>query len=179
MKWVEECCEIYNTNTSVTISLEGSIIANHPRLYQPYEDSTLTQHMPKDHEYQHEKWNSRRILNWASSIGAYTTALIETIIQSKSHQVRAYRDCIAILSFSKHYSSDSFEKMSSVALEFKMYKIGSIESMLKTKSYLEHYNKQRQEVNNEILTKKHENIRGSNYYSEDIHVATKTLQEVL
>ena len=153
--------------TSVTISYEGNIIASHPRLHQTYEDSTFTEHMPSDHEYQHEKWNARRILNWASSIGVYTTALIEAIIQSKSHQVRAYRDCIAILSFTKRYESQEFEKMSSVAYAFKMYRIGSIESMLKTKSYLEHYNKQLQEVNNTTFMNKHENIRGSAYYSQD------------
>lgn len=166
-KYMGKKVEVIYTQTSVTISFEGNIIANHPRLHQPYEDSTLTEHMPNDHEYQHEKWNSRRILNWASSIGVYTTALIEAIIQSKSHQVRAYRDCIAILSFAKRYDKDTFEKMSSVAYEFKMYKIGSIESMLKTKSYLEYYNKQHQEVNNTTFMNQHENIRGSAYYSQE------------
>ena len=178
-KYLGKKVEIIYTNSSVTISLEGNIIASHPRLHKTYEDSTLVEHMPADHEYQHEKWNSRRILNWASSIGVYTTALIEAIIGSKSHQVRAYRNCIAILSFSKRYDNDAFEKMSSVALEFKMYKIGSIESMLKTKSYLAHYNKQHQEVNNTNFTNKHENIRGSSYYSEDDNVTSETLKEVL
>jgi transposase len=166
-KYMGQKVEVIYTSTSVTISFEGNIIASHPRLHQAYEDSTLGEHMPSDHEYQHEKWNSRRILNWASSIGVYTTALIEAIIQSKSHQVRAYRDCIAILSFTKRYEKDAFEKMSSVAYEFKMYKIGSIESMLKTKSYLEHYNKLNQEVNNTTFKNKHENIRGSTYYSQE------------
>jgi hypothetical protein len=178
-KYLGKKVDVMYTDSSVTISFEGNVIANHPRLHHAYEDSTLIEHMPEDHEYQHEKWNPRRILNWASSIGVYTTALIESIMRSKSHQVRAYRDCIAILSFSKRYDSEAFEKMSSVALEFKMYKIGSIESMLKTKSYLEHYNKQHKEVNNKTFTKSHENIRGSSYYSEDISGNSETVQEVL
>ena len=178
-KYLGKKVEIIYTNTSVTISFEGNIIASHPRLHQRYEDSTLVAHMPKEHEYQHEKWNSRRILNWASSIGVYTTALIEAIIESKSHQVRAYRTCIAILSFSKQYDKDSFEKMSSVAIEFKMYKISSIESMLKTKSYLEHYNKEHSEANNTTFSNTHENIRGSSYYSQDVSVSSETVQEVL
>ena len=177
-KYLGKKVDVMYTDTSVTISFKGNVIANHPRLHQRYEDSTLVEHMPKDHEYQHEKWNARRILNWASSIGVYTTALIESIINSKSHQVRAYRDCIAILSFTKRYNNDAFEKMSSVALEFKIYKIGSIESMLKTKSYLEHYNKQHQEVNNTTFTNKHENIRGSSYYSQGLDVTSSTVVEV-
>jgi len=178
-KYLGEKVDVMYTDTSVTISFESNVVANHPRLHQAYEDSTLIAHMPEDHEYQHEKWNSRRILNWASSIGAYTTALIETIIQRKSHQVRAYRDCIAILSFSKRYDGDAFEKMSSVALEFKMYRIGSIESMLKTKSYLAHYNKQHKEANNRTFHNSHENIRGSDYYSQDVDIASGIVEEVL
>ena len=175
-KYLGKKVDVSYTNTSVTISFEGNIIASHPRLHQPYEDSTLVEHMPNEHQYQHEKWNPRRILNWASSIGVYTTALMEAIMNSKSHQVRAYRTCIAILSFSKGYDKETFEKMSSVATEFKMYKISSIESMLKTKSYLEHYNKQHQEVNNINFSNHHDNIRGSSYYTQDV---TPVVEEVL
>ena len=165
-KYVGKRVEIIYTHTSLTITYEGEIIANHPRLTHAYEDSTLKEHMPTEHQYQHEKWNPRRILSWASSIGVYTTALMEAIMQSKSHQVRAYRSCIAILSFSKRYENDAFEKMSSVAYEFKLYKISSIESMLKTKSYLEHYHKQNKEVNNTNFSNVHDNIRGSEYYAQ-------------
>jgi hypothetical protein len=98
-------------------------------------------------------------------------------MQSKSHQVRAYRDCIAILSFTKRYDKDEFEKMSSVAHSFNMYKIGSIESMLKTKSYLEHYNKQYQESNNTTFKNKHENIRGSSYYTQNINSTSPIVRE--
>ena len=52
---------------------------------------------------------------------------------------------------------------SAVAHELNIHKVASIESMLKTKSYLLH-NPQKS-VNNAFLNN-HENIRGSAYYAQ-------------
>jgi hypothetical protein len=120
--------------------------------------------MPNEHQYQHEKWNPRRILGWANSMGASTTALMESVMNSRSHQVRGYKSCMAILSLSKTYGSHALEAVSAVALELNIHKVSSIESMLKTKSYLLH-NPQRS-VNNSTFLNGHENIRGSAYYSQ-------------
>ena len=125
----------------------------------------MLEHMPTDHQYQYEKWNPRRILNWANSIGANTTALMESIMQHRSHPTRGYKSCMAILSFSKTYGNVALEAVASVALEVNSYKVASIESMLKTKSYLLH--NQHQVINNSYMNK-HENIRGSEYYSQTI-----------
>lgn len=70
---------------------------------------------------------------------------------------------MAILSLSKTYGAHALEAMSAVALELNIHKVSSIESMLKTKSYLLH-NPQKS-VNN-IFDNKHENIRGSAYYAQ-------------
>lgn len=155
--------DVAYSSTSVIISLNGEVIAHHPRLSQAHLDSTLLEHMPKEHQFQHEKWNPKRILKWANSIGASTTALMETIMQKRSHPVRGYKSCMAILSFSKTYGNSAVESASAVALELKHYKVASIESMLKTKSYLRH--NQHQSVNNTYMNQ-HENIRGSAYYAE-------------
>ncbi len=155
--------DVTYSSTSVLISLDGEMIAHHPRLSQKYHDSTLLEHMPTDHQYQYEKWNPRRILNWANSIGANTTALMESIMQNRSHPTRGYKSCMAILSFSKTYGNDALEAVSAVAIEMNRHKVASIESMLKTKSYLLH--NQHQVANNSYVNG-HENIRGSEYYSQ-------------
>ena len=159
--------------TSVLISLDGETIAHHPRLSQKYHDSTLLEHMPTDHQYQYEKWNPRRILNWANSIGANTTALMEKIMENRSHLTRGYKSCMAILSFSKTYGNEALEAVSTVALDVNSYKVASIESMLKTKSYLLH--NQHQVANNSYVNG-HENIRGSEYYSQTITTPTQEIK---
>ena len=158
--------------TSVVISLNGETIAHHPRQMQKYHDSTLLEHMPTDHQYQYEKWNPRRILNWASSIGVNTTALMEKIMDNRSHPSRGYKSCMAILSFSKTYGNDALEAVSAVALEIERHNVASIESMLKTKSYLLH--NQPQSANN-LYMNNHKNIRGSEYYSQYIKNPTQEI----
>jgi len=157
--------DVTYSSTSVLISLDGEAIAHHPRLAHRYHDSTLLEHMPTDHQYQYERWNPRRILNWANSIGANTTALMETIMQTRSHPTRGYKSCMAILSFSKTYGNSALEAVAAIAVEMNRYKVASIESMLKTKSYLLH--NQHQVANNSYVNG-HENIRGSEYYSRTI-----------
>jgi len=152
----------YN-NHSVLISLNAEVIAHHTRLHERYHDSTLVEHMPKSHQYQYEKWNPTRILTWANNIGIYTTALMESIMEKRSHPTRGYKSCMAILSFSKTYGNEALEKTAKVALEIQSYCVTSVESMLKTKSYLQY--EEKEYVNNPCMNK-HENLRGSEYYTE-------------
>jgi len=170
-KYLGKKVDITHSMTSVLIALGGEIIAHHPKLSQPYHDSTLQEHMPKDHQYQYEKWNPRRILHWANSIGAHTTALMQSIMDSRSHQARGYKSCMAILSLSKTYGADALEQASLVAHELNIHKVASIESMLKTKSYLLH--NPQTSANNNTFFNNHENIRGSEYYSQMDNKNTK------
>ena len=163
-KYLGQKVDVTYSSSDVTISLNGEIIASHKKLSQKYNDSTDVKHMPPSHQYQYEKWNPRRILNWASNIGAYTIALMEKIMDSKTHEVRGYRACMAILNFSKYYEKNEFEMVSRVAVELNIYSVGSIESMLKTKSYLQHCVSN--ESSNNDYCNGHENIRGSEYYSQ-------------
>lgn len=89
---------------------------------------------------------------------------MQSIMDSRSHQVRGYKSCMAILSFSKTYGTQALEMASSVAHELNIHKVASIESMLKTKSYLLH--NPQASVNNTQFLNNHKNIRGSEYYSQ-------------
>jgi len=155
--------DISYSDNAVLISLDAEVIAHHPRLHQRYHDSTLIEHMPKSHQYQYEKWNPKRILTWANSIGVHTTALMESIMEKRSHPARGYKSCMAILSFSKTYGNDALEMTAKVALENTSHKVSSVESMLKTKSYLQY--EEKEYINNHCMNN-HENLRGSEYYTE-------------
>jgi hypothetical protein len=120
----------------------------------------ILEHMPKKYQYQFEKWNPGRILNWAHAIGNNTTALMKQIMDSRSHVVRGYRSCMAILSFSKTYGDEALELACTKALQINTQRVSSIESMLKRKTYLQE--EMTQPVNN--LFNSHDNIRGSDNY---------------
>jgi len=106
----------YSLNT-VTISYKGEVIATHPNQY--------------------EKWNPGRILNWAKNIGENTTSLMKAIMQNRSHPVRGYKSCMAILNFSKTYGDETLELASKKAMQIGVYSVASIESILKRKTYLD------------------------------------------
>lgn len=150
----------YSTN-SVTVSYQGEVIAAHPKLTQPYHDSTLTEHMPKEHQYQYEKWNPGRILNWATDIGENTVALMKVIMQSRSHPVRGYKSCMAILNFSKTYGNEALELTCKKAMQIGTRTVASMESILKRKTYLD---TMEHEVVNNTLFNSHENLRDSEIY---------------
>ena len=152
--------DVWYSRQSVTISHQGEVIATHPKLSSPYEDSTITEHMPKQYQYQYEKYNPGRILNWALTIGNNTATLMKQIMDGRSHSVRGYRSCMAILSFSKTYGSEALELACTKALQINTQSVGSIESMLKRKTYLQE--ETTQPVNN--LFNHHDNIRGSDNY---------------
>lgn len=152
--------DVWYSRHSVTISHQGSVIAQHKRCTNPYDDSTILSHMPASHQYQFEKWNPGRILNWASSIGADTVKLMQHIMKQRSHPVRGYKSCMVILNFSKTYGNEALELTCNKALEINASSVSSIESILKRKTYLKE--EPSQPANN--LFNAHENLRGANTY---------------
>jgi transposase len=151
--------DVWYSKSAVSIFYQTKLITTHPRVYQTYQDSTKIEHMPLKHQYQFEKWNPQRILNWANSIGESTVTLMHSIMNRRSHVVHGYKSCMAILNLSKQYGNRALEKASKKAIELNTHSVKSIEAILKLKTYKDDI----QPVNNTIFNS-HKNIRGSEYY---------------
>jgi transposase len=159
--YIKSKVEIWYSNTTVEIYSKGKLISIHPRLFKKGSSSTLDEHMPPEHQYRKETWNPGRILNWASSIGFNTARLMKEIMESKSHSVKAYRICIAILNLNKKWDKKEIELSCKKASEIRAFTVKSIESILKNKMYLE------KPVKNTEILKNHRNIRGKKYYEKE------------
>jgi len=159
-KYLGKQVDVWYSRQSVTIYYQSEVIATHPRLWVAYEDSTILEHMPKKYQYQFEKWNPGRILNWALSVGDNTTTLMKRIMESRSHPVRGYHSCMGILSLSNTYGKEALELACSKALEINTQSRSSIEAMLKRKTYLP----EETAVSTSDLFNSHENLRGSDTY---------------
>jgi len=153
--------DIWYSRHQVSIAYRGEVIATHPRLSYPHQDSTLKAHMPPEHQYQYEKWNPGRILNWAQSIGEETVALMKEIMAHRSHPVRGYKSCMAILNFAKTYGNEALELTCAKGRKLGIRRVASIESILKRKTYLESVE---HTVANNTLFNRHENLRDSKIY---------------
>ena len=89
-KYLKEKVEIKYSTTLIEIYHKSKLIATHPRLHRVNDRSTLTEHMPKNHEYQNEKMNPGRLINWATTIGNNAKIFVQNRIDKADYPVHAY-----------------------------------------------------------------------------------------
>ena len=158
-KYLKEKVEIKYSITLVEIYHKSKLIATHPRLHKANDKSTLKEHMPKNHEMQHEKMNPGRLLNWAVSIGVNTKDFVQKRLDTADYPVNVYKSIIAVLQKAKIYSNEELDLALSYANTINATTVKSIESILSKKLYM-------QAVNNTTnsVPMIHENLRGPEYY---------------
>ena len=158
-KYLKEKVEIKYSTTLLEIYFKSKLIATHPRLHIINHTSTLKEHMPLNHQYQYEKVNPQRLLNWGTSIGLNVKMFVEKRLEMYQHPSNSYKGIIAILSLAKVYGKVELDLALSYALSINATNVKSIKSILEKKLYA-------QAVNNPTNTvfNKHENIRGKDYY---------------
>ena len=79
--------------------------------------STITEHMPKDHQ-EYLEWNGERFRKWAERIGKNTAKVIDSILRSKRVEQQSYRACMGLLKMSDKYSPARLEEACRKALNY-------------------------------------------------------------
>ena len=91
-------------------------IASHRRLYgRKGQYSTITEHMPEEHQ-QYLEWNGDRFRRWAAQIGPSTGEVINSILASQRVEQQSYRSCMGLLKMSERYSPEHLETACKKAL---------------------------------------------------------------
>jgi transposase len=155
---IHQRVDIRATERMVEIFHNGESIAIHPRNFRLGRYSTLREHMPANHQFMGDI-NPERLIEWASSIGPQTTALVKATLQSRPFPQQAYRSCLGILSLAKKYSHSLMEQACQAVFEAKVF---SSKAVLQELVFL-----QKKATIPPIETlPAHENIRGAEYYQE-------------
>ena len=119
------------TGSVIEVFYNQNRIASHPRLYgRKGQYSTVTEHMPKDHQ-EYLEWNGDRFRKWAERIGINTYKVINGLLLSKRVEQQSYKACMGLLKLAEKYSPAQLEAACQTALtytETPSYK--SISSML-------------------------------------------------
>jgi transposase len=126
----------YSTQT-VEIYFKNNLIATHPKLHFAGAVSTLTEHMPKDHEYQKCKTNPGTFLNRATRIGIHAVVWVKHEFDTIEHKPNAYRKINAILSLAKTYSNEELDLAIEYAYAHNVVNHTSVKSILQKKLYLQ------------------------------------------
>ena len=159
-KYIKQKVEVRHSYSTVEIYHKNTLIATHPKLYHKYEASTLVEHMPVNHQYQHEKMNPQRLKSWAANIGVNATEFVKKVFETVEHPPNAYSKIIAILSLAKIYGKQELELAIGYGVKYSTTSTKSMRSILDKKLYLS------DPANNKItnsLFDNHENLRGNIY----------------
>ena len=146
--------------STVEVFFRSERVATHVRSYQRGTHTTIAEHMPKSHRA-HAEWTPKRLIQWGSSIGAHTGAVVEHLLRSKPHPEQGYRACLGLLNLSRAYGEGRLEAASALAV-----RLGS-PTRKSVKSILESGRDLRPAILTETLAldlPAHGNVRGPGYY---------------
>ncbi len=160
-KYLKEKVTVKYSTSFIEIYHKSDLIATHSRSYNIGEYITKKEHMPLNHQYQDEKINPGRLLNWAKSIGTNALAFTKNRFNTTKHPTNVYNNIIAVLTLSKVYGKVELDLALGYALLINAKSVKSIESILNKKLYLQ---KPANNVDATSALNNHDNIRGKNYY---------------
>lgn len=117
-EYIGKKVDVRVTNTVIEVFYKQNRIASHRRLYgRKNQYSTVTEHMPKDHQFYLE-WNGDRFRRWAERIGENTAKVIDAILRSKKVEQQSYKGCMGLLKLAEKYSPTKLEKACKTALSY-------------------------------------------------------------
>ena len=150
--------EIRFTVRTVEIFLGGDRIAVHMRSSSNGRHTTITVHLPPNHQRYHE-WTPTKIHSEADRIGPMLRLLVNRITEGRTHPEQGYRACIGILGLERRYGAARLEAAAQRALEFQILNFPGMKSILE--KGLDGITRTGRLEGEPI---QHSNIRGSGYY---------------
>jgi transposase len=153
-----ERLDVRLTATVVEIFHRGQRVATHRRSFARGRHTTLPAHMPKAHQA-HAGWRPSRFVDWATTIGPQTAALVTAILADRPHPEQGYRSCLGILRLAKRYDAARLEAACGRALTAGARSYRHVAAILKRG--LDRLPAGTPPAADPVV---HENIRGRDYY---------------
>ena len=159
-QYIKNKVDVRITDTTIEIFYKHNRIASHRRLCgRPGMYSTVTEHMPEDHQ-KYLEWNGERFRKWATRIGTNTYEVVNALLTSGRVEQQSYRGCMGLLKLADKYSEAKLEAACKKALTYtNTPSFKSIKNLLVTMS-----NSLEIETIQEETTKKSGITRGARYY---------------
>ncbi|MDR6496831.1 IS21 family transposase [Paraburkholderia sp. DD10] len=129
-RFAREQVDVRYTTATVEVFRRGTRIAAHAKSDRRGAHTTLTEHMPANHQAI-TGWDPQRLRNWAATIGPHTDAVIQHLLGGRQHPQQAYRTCLGVLRLAKDYGNQRLEAACSRAIDLKAPSYRFIDSTLK------------------------------------------------
>lgn len=150
--------EVRATGQTVEIYEQGQRIASHPRSREKGKHSTISEHMPPNHQF--GQWTPQRLIDWARKYGEAVVTVIETIMTGKEHPEQGFRACLGILRLEKKVGGNRLNAACKRAVFFGSPRYRTVHNILENNQ--DHISLP--EKNLEQTIPNHTNIRGPEYY---------------
>lgn len=117
-EYIKKKVDVRVTEHTIEIFYNHNRIASHRRLTgRPGQYSTITGHMPQDHQ-RYLEWSGDRFRKWAERIGINTYSVVNATLTSKPVEQQTYRSCMGPLKLAEKYSDSRLEAACKEALSF-------------------------------------------------------------
>ena len=117
-EYIKRKVDVRVTDTIIEIFYNHNRITSHRRLYgRKGQYSTVTEHMPADHQ-KYLEWNGDRFRKWAERIGTNTCKVVHAILASQRIEQQSYRSCMGLLKLADRYSAERLEAACRKALSY-------------------------------------------------------------
>jgi transposase len=155
---LHERLDVRVTATLVEVFHRGQRVTAHRRSFARGRHTTLNAHMPSSHRA-HAEWRPSRFVDWATTIGPQTAALVTAILAERPHPEQGYRSCLGILRLAKRYDAARLEAACGRALTAGARSYRHVAAILKRG--LDRLSPGTPPAAAPVV---HENIRGPEYY---------------
>ena len=153
--------DVCYSETVIEVMHKGERVASHARVHgNGKRYSTQSAHMPRAHQ-EMAAWTPERIINWATTVGEYTSKLIDAMIERRQHPQQAFRAAVGIIRLGKRYGNSRVEAACRRAYTTHAISFTSVDSILKRR--LDELPLP-QETKQTSLPIFHDNVRGAGYY---------------
>jgi hypothetical protein len=152
------------TTKTLEVFFQGKRIASHHRLWIQGKASTLREHMPSHHmKYQdiYVEWTPERVIAWAAQIGESVAVAVDAIMRSKPHPELGFRASLGVIRLGRAWGHDKVDSACRRAVELNACSYKYIKLILESGFH------ERPNTKQLTLSITHDNVRGSNYYTQD------------
>lgn len=159
-KFAGKPLDLFYSASAVEIMLRGERVCIHPREQTKGGYTTVSDHMPSNHQWVAE-WSPDRLANWAAEIGPQARELVVRLLKAKPHPEMGFHAAAGVINLQKKYGRERVELACGRALAFGGH------TYMTVKRILERGMERDQTVQPSFETlPDHGNIRGGKYYEE-------------
>ena len=117
-QYIKDKVDVRVTDTTIEVFYHHNRIASHKRLYgRPGQYSTVTAHLPEDHQ-KYLEWNGDRFRRWAETIGINTAKVVNSLLTSGRVEQQSYRACMGLLKLAEKHTPQKLEAVCEKALQY-------------------------------------------------------------